>query len=209
MINKTELDKILNVIPGYYEPKKLAHALSVERECAALADIYGMSCDDTLRLRAAALLHDITKRLIHTEQLEYCRANGIPFTEDETHMPKIFHARTGAHLARKLFPALVDDEMYDAIYYHTTAKPAMSLMCSLLYLADYIEPTRKFTDCVKLRGEFYGLLESRDKFEALNIALITSFNLTLTDLVAENGSIHVDIIEARNYYMQLTKGENI
>jgi putative HD superfamily hydrolase of NAD metabolism len=204
MITEAELDKIRGVIPYYTGQKRLAHVLSVEEECASLAKLYVMDEDDTLRLRAAALLHDITKKFSHPEQLDYCRINGIAFTEEETHMPKIFHARTGAHLAKKLFPNLVDIDIYNAILYHTTARPSMTLMEALLYLADYIEPKREFVDCVKLRGEFYELLENNDKTDALKKALILSFDMTLTGLIADGAFIHGDIITARNYYLEIS-----
>ena len=204
MITEAELDKIRGVIPYYTGQKRLAHVLSVEEECASLAKIYEFNADDARRLRAAALLHDITKKFTSEEQLDYCRANGIPFTEEETHMPKIFHARTGAHLAQKLFPGLIDADIYDAIACHTTAKPAMTSMEKLLYLSDYIEPKREFPDCVKLRAEFYGLIEGRGKAAALTAALISSFDMTITGLIAERGMIHGDIFSARNYYLELS-----
>lgn len=205
-ITDTELDGIRGVIPKYYGRKRFSHALSVERECASLAAIYELSENDALRLRAAALLHDVTKKLSHDEQLCYCRENGIPFTEEESHMPKIFHARTGAHFAAKLFPELVDDEIYGAILSHTTAKPAMGMIDALLYLADYIEPEREFPDCALLRAEFYAALETMGKTEALKMALVRSFDYTLTGLITERGLIHGDVIAARNYYL-LQNGE--
>lgn len=87
---------------------------------------------------------------------------------------------------------------------HTTAKPAMTSMEKLLYLSDYIEPKREFPDCVKLRAEFYGLIEGRGKAAALTAALISSFDMTITGLIAERGMIHGDIFSARNYYLELS-----
>lgn len=200
-ITESDLDTIRSVIPQYYTPKRLAHTLSVERECAALAKIYDFSEQDTMRLRAAALLHDITKKMSGAEQLAYCTEHNIAFTDEETHIPKILHSRTGAHFARKLFPGLVDDGIYEAIYYHTTAKPAMKPLTALLYLADYIEPERDFEDCVKLRSQFYALLEEKDKYDALSEALVVSFGYTLSSLLCERSLVHVDIVAARNYYL--------
>jgi len=209
-ITEADLDAIRSVIPEYYTPKRLAHTLSVERECIVLAGIYDFTKRDTLRLRAAALLHDVTKKLSHPEQIAYCLENGIPFTDTEQHMPKIFHSRTGAHLARKLFGELIDDGIYDAILYHTTAKPDMEPMTALLYLADYIEPERDFEDCIKLRVEFYALLDGRDKYEALNETLVLSFGYTLSGLLAERGLVHESIVAARNYYLlQTDKDKNL
>ena len=206
-ITESDLDTIRSVIPQYYTPKRLAHTLSVERECAALAK-YTIFQSKTPCVRAAALLHDITKD-IWREQLAYCTEHNIAFTDEETHIPKILHSRTGAHFARKLFPGLVDDGIYEAIYYHTTAKPAMEPLTALLYLADYIEPERDFEDCVKLRSQFYALLEEKDKYDALSEALVVSFGYTLSSLLCERSLVHVDIVAARNYYLlQINKDKS-
>ena len=200
-ITETDLEKIKSVLPQYYTRKRLSHTLSVEKECTELAKIYDFSEEDTLRLRAAALLHDITKKWSDEEQIAYCQKHDIPYTEEDTYMTKVIHSRTGAHLARCLFPELVDDGIYDAILFHTTAKPEMPLATALLYLADYIEPERTFVDCVKLRTEFYTLLEQKDKYKALYETLVRSFGYTVSSLVEEGSLIHVDIILARNYYL--------
>ena len=50
---------------------------------------------------------------------------------------------------------IVDDEIFSAIYYHTTGKAEMSVFEAIIYLADYIEDGRDFDDCVLLRDFFW------------------------------------------------------
>ena len=57
---------------------------------------------------------------------------------------KLLHAKTGAALARDLFN--ISDEVYDAIRWHTTGKPDMTLLEKIIYMADYIEPNRDFDE---------------------------------------------------------------
>lgn len=75
----------------------------------------------------------------------------------------------------------------------------MSLTQKLMYLADYIEPTRSFDDCIKLRNYFYGNIESGSKLKVLNDTLILSFDMTIENLIKQRNPIHPDTIAARNY----------
>ena len=72
----------------------------------------------------------------------------------------------------------------------------MTLFEKLIYLADYIEPTRTFEDCVKLREFFY----NTDKFteEHLNNTLILSYDMTINNLLDEGKCVHSATIKARN-----------
>ena len=79
--------------------------------------------------RVAALLHDCTKKLEMPEQLALCRQYGIELDELEQKALKLLHAKTGAALARDVFG--VDDEIYNAILWHTTGKPDMTVLENL------------------------------------------------------------------------------
>ena len=70
------------------------------------------------------------------------REYGIALDALEKKALKLLHAKTGAALARDVFG--VDDEIYNAILWHTTGKPDMTVLEKVIYLADFIEPTRDF-----------------------------------------------------------------
>ena len=56
-------------------------------------------------------------------------------------------------MARDVFG--VDGEIYSAIYWHTTGHADMTLLEKIIYLADYIEPSRDFPGVDKLRQVCY------------------------------------------------------
>ena len=72
----------------------------------------------------------------------------------------------------------------------------------LLYLADYIDETRLFENCVMLRGFFWGAnpqsmdMESRETL--LRDTMILSYRMTIEDLLAEGMPIAPDTVAARN-----------
>lgn len=124
---------------SYLKPKRMPHVLGTEQEAVRLAERYGA---DVTKARIAALLHDCTKKLDMDEQLALCKKYHIPLDELEQKALKLLHSKTGAAIARDVFA--VDDDVYNAIMYHTTGKPDMTLLEKIIYLADYIEPTRDF-----------------------------------------------------------------
>lgn len=71
-----------------------------------------------------------------------CDKYGIALDELERVSVKFLHAKTGAALAKYVFGE--PDDVYDAIFCHTTGKPGMTKLDKVLYLADYMEPSRAF-----------------------------------------------------------------
>ena len=57
-------------------------------------------------------------------------------------MPALIHAKLGAYLAENEY-GIKDREVLDAITYHTTGRPEMTMLEKILYIADYIEPNRR------------------------------------------------------------------
>ena len=76
------------------------------------------------------------------------------------------------------------------------------------YLADFIEPTRTFPDCVRLRGYFYSRIGENDKNAVLDSTLILSFDMTVTELISSGQPIHPDTVAARNYLILKQKPGN-
>ncbi len=188
------------IVP-YMGAKRLSHTLGVEREITALSGIYAP--DDEYLLRVSALLHDITKKLSHSEQLALCDEYGIAYSSEEKQMPKVFHSRTAAIIIERDFKEYAYDDVISNIRFHTTGRADMTIGEILLYLADYIEDTRTFEDCVKLRRFFYEGLE-RANSESLRKALLEntlmlSFDMTINGLLEEASPIHADTVAARNF----------
>ena len=75
----------------------------------------------------------------------------------------------------------------------------MSISDKIIYLADYIEDTRTFFDCVTLREYFWGgIKRGEDKHRHLDNTLILSFDMTIRDLIENNSLISNKTVEARN-----------
>ena len=114
---------------------------------AAMAHAVNPYGDGQACRRIAEGILDVYKR--QEEHLALCSRYGVALDRMEQVTEKLLHAKTGAILARNVFGQ--DDEVYDAIFYHTTGRADMSLAEKILYIADYIEPNRDFPEVEQMR----------------------------------------------------------
>ena len=201
------LAKVRLDLPRRLSPKRLIHVLAVEDMAVRLGRIYLPR--DEGRLRAAALLHDITKEYTVGRHLEVCLKYGIKPTAIETAAPKTLHAITAAALIPDEYPALADPGVIRAVRWHTTGRRGMTTLEKLIYLADYIDESRTFPECVRLRGMFWDAdpasMDAEERKEHLTRVLIESFDITVRGLLDEGLPIHPSTSEARNSLILLLK----
>ena len=181
--------------------KRYNHTLEVEKMAARLGEIYAPK--KISELRAAALLHDVTKERSVEEHIAICEGAGLSVSVGEMKSPKMFHAKTGAIVIGSKYPEFALPEIVEAVRYHTTGKADMTVMEKIIYLADYIDMSRTFGDCVKLRDFFFDFdfdnADEKQKLEHLNDTLIMSYDLTIRGLLEDGKHINDTTFEARNF----------
>ena len=181
--------------------KRYFHTLEVEKMAIRLGEIYAN--DQIPTLRAAALLHDVTKERTTDEHIAICEGAGLLVLKAERKSPKMFHAKTAALIIPDKYPEFASAEVISAVRYHTTGKADMSILEKIIYLADYIDMSRTFEDCVELRNFFFDFdfekASEEEKISHLNDTLIMSYNLTIRGLLEDDKHIDKTTFEARNY----------
>ena len=166
--------------------KRVPHIRGTEEEAVRLAKHWG--ADVTIAQRAA-ILHDCTKYLELEPHLELCRKYGVELDELEQRAVKLLHSKTGACIAKYIFGE--PDEVYDAIFWHTTGKADMTLMEKILYMADYIEPNRDFEGVEEMR---------RLAYTDLDKAMLTGIEMTIEDMKERGNPIHHNTQEAQAWF---------
>lgn len=120
------------------KPSRYEHTICVAYMAMALAMRYEVPIHDA---ELAGLLHDCAKCMSDEKLYKICINHNISLTETEIKNPSLLHAKAGAVVAKKDYD--VDDEgILDAIRYHTTGRPAMTMLEKIIFTADYIEPGR-------------------------------------------------------------------
>ena len=133
-----DLTELRTKIKGHQSDKRFEHTVGVMYTAAALAVCYGA---DMKKALLAGLLHDCAKSYPANVMLEYCEQYGISISDTERMNPGLLHAKLGAYLAEHEY-GVDDNEILDAICYHTTGRKNMTLLEKIIYIADYIEPNR-------------------------------------------------------------------
>ena len=200
MITEEMLADLRGEMMASMSSKRFRHTVAVEEMVARLC---GLFCpENELLLRAAALLHDVTKEKSAQEQEELCRAYGLAVCDTDRLAPKTFHARTAAAKITADYPQFAHPMILDAVRWHTTGHAEMTLTEKLLFLADYIDLSRTYPNCVLLRRYFFGAnpeeMQMAERTELLRDTLILAYDMTVRDLLEEGAPIAVDTIEARN-----------
>ena len=184
-----ELSWLRAKVMPYLTEKRIAHVLGCENEAVSLANRWG---EDPERAAVAGILHDITKKLSAEEQLKLCEKYGIINDAAEVANPKLLHAKTGAAFARELFG--IEDDIYGAIRWHTTGKPDMTLLEKIIYLADFVEPTRDFPGVEELRELC---------FEDIDAAMAKGLEMSLEFIRSGGAEPYKDSVEACEWYAAL------
>jgi predicted HD superfamily hydrolase involved in NAD metabolism len=203
ILDNEKTEKLQELVKPYLTEKRYAHTLSVMKEAVKLGKLLLPDEPEKInKLAASALLHDITKKDDTKRQLQYCEEFGIIIDESEMFSPAVFHAFTGAEVAKRDFSEFTDDEILAGIRWHTTGRDGMTIFEAIIFLADYIEETRTFDDCIAVRKYFYDKISScSDKIKVLRDTMIYAFDLTIKGIIDDGGVIDSHTVAARNYFI--------
>ena len=185
-------------ICAHLSPYRAAHTLGVEAMAAELAALY---CPEkTTLLRAAALLHDVTKEWSNEAHLEVIKRKGVSLREDELASPQIWHAITAAAIIGEGYASFASAELISAVRWHATGRVGMTLTEALIYLADYMERGRTYGDCVAVREAFFGAdpqnMPQAMRRRHLRDVLLLSYEKTVGKLQSRGQGICADTLDA-------------
>lgn len=176
---KDEIKKILTT-------DRFIHSLGVEKEAVKLAKTYGA---DIEKCRIAAIVHDSQKCLKDEDLIKKALEYNIELDKIQLKFPQLLHGPVGAIYCKRQFN-IKDEDIFNAVYYHTTGRENMSLIEKIIYIADIIEENREY---------FKGLEKLRKKaYKDLDEALIMSADSTIKYVIKKGFLIHPLTIEFRN-----------
>jgi nicotinate-nucleotide adenylyltransferase len=196
------LDDLRKLIKGALSDFRRSHTEGVERMAARLARIYAPEREN--EMRAAALLHDVTKEKKTDEQIAICNRYKYELRKDEIGSPAILHAITASLIIPDEHPDFATDEIISAVRWHTTGRENMSLFEKIIYLADYIEETRKYEECIALRNMFFDAMPEKmtaaDAEQHLDKVIWHSLDMTVKDIESKGGKVCAETIAAKEYF---------
>lgn len=194
------LEKVKKKLEKELDKHRYVHTLGVMYTAAALAMRYGYDMETAMK---AGLLHDCAKCIPNAKKISLCEREDIAISEIERANPSLLHAKLGAFLAKSEY-GIQDENILHAIEVHTTGCPDMTLLDKIIYIADFMEPSRDeapnlsavrklaFTD---LDGCLFQILEDSMKYLQNKKAPVDSMTETTYDYYKQ--------------YMKNRKGEKL
>ena len=186
-------DKIIEELKKVIKKSRFEHTLGVEEKAVELCSIYG---EDTEKGSLAALLHDYAKYVDDETMLQYAERFGIEVDDVYAASPNLLHGPVGAELVREKL-GITDDDILNAIRYHTVGRPGMSLLEKIIYIADMTEKGRDF--------EGVGILREASKRD-IDEAMILCIDQTVTYTLMRRKKIHINSIQTYNYIIETNGG---
>lgn len=139
------MKKIKKYLKKHLTKERYQHTLGVAYTATAMAMKYNpdpTNSDFIKKAELAGLLHDCAKNMDNGKKIRLCNKYGIPYSDFEAKNTYLLHGKVGAFIAKSKFD-IQDEDILNAITWHTTGRPGMSTLEKIIFIADYIEPSRK------------------------------------------------------------------
>lgn len=165
--------------------KRFNHCVNVAKEAVKLAGRYSA---DPEKAELAGILHDITKETSTEEQLQIMEKNGIILSKLQLSSPKLWHSISGAAYIKSEL-SVDDEDILNAVRYHTSGRAGMSLLEKVIFVADFTSEER----------DYDGVRTMRKKSEkSLEEAMCFGLSYTICDLIQRGRVIDPNAVECYN-----------
>lgn len=190
-----QIESYIEAIKQELPPARFEHTLRVQKLAVKFAEQMGI---DKERTSIAAVLHDYCKFWPKEKLVSWIRKCKLPDDLFDYH-PELWHAPVGAEVAAHHF-RITDEEILQAIRYHTTGRPQMSPLEKIIFLADLLEPGRCFPGIEELRS-----YAEKDMDHAIWKAL----DHTICFLVEKRQKIYPLTLLARNDFLEIVTEKDL
>lgn len=166
-------------------PAKFNHTINVYKTALTLAKKHKVNIK---KAAIASIFHDCAKELSGNKLKKLLPGYNNYLDDFEKKNHKLWHAPLSAAIAKKIFH-IKDKDILNAIRFHTTGRMNMSKLEMVIYLADLVEPTRRYKKTKYLRNLAMNSLEKAMK-EALKTKILY--------VLSKNASVHPNSFSAYN-----------
>lgn len=171
--------------------ERYEHSVHVAKECKRLAEIYHVNADIA---EFAGMVHDICKEMKSEEQESLLKASeGFAITDEEWASKKLWHGIAGAQLLKQQY-RVGNQNILNAVRYHTVARKGMTPLEKIVYLSDMTEEGRTFIDVHVLRTAV-----DRN----LDLGMYYALRISIEKVMQKGGLLPQHTIDAYNEYVAI------
>ena len=139
---KTEIEKY---IKKNFSDKRRVHTYGVRDVAVHLGELYG---EDIEKCEIAALFHDMFRGVKVDSVNYYVKHLGLPTKYIDN--VNLAHSKIAAIIMKRDYD-INDENIINAVSYHTTGRENMSKLEKIIYLSDAIEPMRAYPKVDEIR----------------------------------------------------------
>lgn len=178
---------IINHLKKNLSAERYEHTMCCANLASELAQIYGANKE---KAYIAGLLHDVAKELSVNEMTRYIEKSWLKIDIYMKNNPALLHAYASAAMTKMMF-GVDDDEILNAVTYHTTGKDNMTLLEKIIFIADAADESRRYDKRIKEWRE----LSKKD----IDAAILKVLNFNIIKVVNRGFVLHENTVKARNY----------
>jgi len=203
MILSSRIREISNEVSRRMGDKRFHHTLGVAEAALRLAEYCLPEKREELYL--AGLLHDVSKELNTGEQLDLIRNSKEVYTDSDIICEAAHHSLTAPTVILRDFSDVASDDILSAVRNHTLGSPDMSIFDEIIFISDYIEDGRTYTDCIRVRKSLYSALEAASNREEciqhLHRATREILDYTIIYIISKGAFLHERTVQTRNAFL--------
>lgn len=170
------------------------HSVCVANEAKALAQENDYDED---RAYLAGLVHDVCKEDSMENQLELMSRCKTYIDETEKTTKALYHGIAGSVFIEEEFK-IYDEDIQNAVRYHTVAREGMSTLEKIVYLADLVSEDRTYSDVKKYR---------KTAHKDLDIGMLEALKYSIKSTVNKESEIVKSTLSAYNEYIRKLKNK--
>lgn len=182
-------NRILDFLKQNLSHRRYEHSLNVSMTAERLAKLYGC---DIYKAKLAGMVHDCAREMDKEILIRYIKEEGIAADDITLSVRELLHGPAAVHICRSIFD-IQDEDVLNAVRYHTTGKENMSILEKIIYISDFIEPRRNFEGVEELRR----LAEKN-----IDKTLLKALDLSIEYVISRKGLIHTDTVLSRNFVLR-------
>lgn len=187
-----QIKQYTELVKSLMGKKRFTHSVNVADMCFKLATIHG---EDSVKAYTAGILHDIHKEIDPELMKREVLASGMNVDPVELDTQKLWHGIAGAYFCKTELK-IDDEDIINAIRYHTVGRANMSKLEKIVYLGDLVSMERDYPEVEKFR---------KFTMEDLDNAMFEAMKWSIPNTIGKGGKIPLCSMECYNYYWQYRK----
>lgn len=182
-----DLKKYEQVIKPLMGSKRYKHSVNVADMCVRLAKEFG---EDEDKAYTAGILHDCQKEIDKELMLKEAKDSGYFIDPVELDCVKLWHGIAAAYYVKNVLK-IEDEDILNAIRFHTVGRANMSRLEKIVFLADMVSEERDYPDVEKYRAAV---------MKSLDGGMFLTLRWSIMKTVGMGNTVPICTLEGYNFY---------